>query len=79
VRHRSRIAKLVKSIVPAIRDLDPKLPPGQLLKRAIEANVRWTVNRILESPEGKARIAEGSTKLMGAIYELRTGRVKFLR
>jgi len=79
VRHHSRIAKLVKTIVPSIRDLDPKLPPSQLLKRAIEANVRTMMNRIRQSPEGKASLADGSAKLVGGIYELKTGRVKFLR
>jgi carbonic anhydrase len=79
VRHRSRIAKLVKSITPALQDLDPKKPHDRLLAQAIEANVRWTMNRILNSPEGKARLAEGKTKLVGAIYQMKSGRVKFLR
>jgi carbonic anhydrase len=79
VRHHSRIAKLVESIVPAIRRLNRKLPPQQLLKRAIEANVRWTMKQILQTPEGKARVKEGRLKLVGAIYEIKTGRVRFLK
>jgi carbonic anhydrase len=79
VRHRSRIAKLVKNIVPALRGLNPKLPPDRLLAQAIEANVRGTMSQVLKSPEGKARLAEGRVKLVGAIYELKTGRVRFLR
>ena len=79
VRHRSRIAKLVKNIIPALKGLNAKLPPHKLMAQAVEANVRWTVGHILNTPEGKARIAEGKFKLVGAIYELKTGRVKFLR
>jgi carbonic anhydrase len=79
VRYRSRIAKLVKTIMPALDDLDRKLPPNQLLAQAVEANVRWTMKQILESPEGKARVAEGRLKLVGAIYGIKNGRVKFLR
>ena len=79
VRHRSRIAKLVKNITPAVAKLDPKLPPGRLLDQAVEANVRWTMSQIATSPEGKARMAEGVMKLVGAIYRIKTGQVRFLR
>jgi hypothetical protein len=33
---------------------------------------------VLESPEGRARTAEGDMKLVGAVYDLDTGRVLFL-
>jgi carbonic anhydrase len=79
VRHRSRIAKLVKSITPALGKLDLNLPPSQLLAQAVEANVRWTMDQIFRSPEGKARVREGRVKLVGAIYGLKDGRVRFLK
>lgn len=31
-----------------------------------------------ESPEGGARLTTGAIRLVGAVYELRTGRVRFL-
>jgi len=77
-RHRSRIALLLESIVPALEDLDLTLPPAALLSAAVEANVRWTIREMLETPEGKASAALGRVKLMGAVYELVTGRVRFL-
>ena len=40
--------------------------------------MRWSMRQILETPEGKARAAEGILKLVGAVYELETGRVRFL-
>jgi carbonic anhydrase len=79
VRHHSRIATLVKSITPALATLDARLPPQRLLAQAVEANVRWTMKQILKSPEGKARVAEGRMKLVGAIYVIKTGRVRFVR
>lgn len=79
VKGRSRIQLLVDDILPAIKDLDPGLQPRELLSQAVEMNVRWTVQTILESPEGKARQAEGRMKCIGAIYEIETGRVRFLR
>jgi carbonic anhydrase len=78
VRYRSRIGKLLKNIIPAIDGLNRKLPPSVLLSTAVEANVRWTMKQIRSSPEGKARVKEGRLKLVGAVYELKTGRVRFL-
>jgi carbonic anhydrase len=78
VQHRSRIQILVESILPAIPEVDPRLSQEQQLARAVEANVRWSLRQIRESPEGQARLAEGWMRLVGAIYEIDTGRVRFL-
>jgi len=40
--------------------------------------VRWSMHQLLDTPEGQARMSEGVLKLVGAVYELRTGRVRFL-
>jgi carbonic anhydrase len=77
-RHRSRIALLLKNIVPALDNLDQTLPPAALLSAAVEANVRWTIRELLESPEGQARASVGDVKLVGAVYDIATGRVRFL-
>jgi len=74
----SRIEALLENILPALDGLDASLPPEALLKAAVEANVRWTMRALLESPEAKARASEGVMKLVGAVYELATGRVRFL-
>jgi carbonic anhydrase len=75
---KSRIALLLENIVPALDNLDPTLPPEALLGAAVEANVRWTMRQLRESPEGKARVAQGEVKLVGALYDLAQGRVRFL-
>ncbi|MFO0970223.1 MAG: carbonic anhydrase [Gemmataceae bacterium] len=77
-QHRSRIQVLVDSIVPALSGLDPSLSPSEQLAKAVESNVRWTVSRILATPEGQARRAEGRLKIVGAVYEIESGRVRFL-
>ena len=46
--------------------------------QAVEANVRWNMRQVLETPEGRERQAEGRVKLIGAIYEIETGRMRFL-
>jgi carbonic anhydrase len=78
VTHGSRIETLLENILPALDGLDPALSPEQRLQAAVEANVRWTLRELRESPEGRARIAEGEVKLVGAVYELDSGRVRFL-
>ncbi len=77
-RELSRIQALIDGIIPGLAGLDPQLPPRELASRAVEANVRHTMRQILESPEGQARRAEGRIQLVGAIYEIESGRVRFL-
>jgi carbonic anhydrase len=75
---KTRIALLLESIVPALEGLDASQPEEALLRSGVEANVRHTVQALRETPEGKARMAEGRMKLVGAVYELESGRVRFL-
>jgi len=77
-RQHSRIQLLVECILPALEDLDPQLTPEAMLAQAVEANVRWTMRQILQTPEGQERQVEGRVKLVGAIYEIVTGLVRFL-
>jgi carbonic anhydrase len=77
-RDRSRIEALLASILPALEAVDPGLPPEDQMRAAVEANVRWTMRQIMETPEARARQAEGVMKLVGAVYELATGAVRFL-
>ena len=77
--HKSRIEVLLENILPALDGVDPGLAPGPMLSSAVEANVRWTVRQLRETPEVKAAVAGGTRmQLVGAIYELETGRVRFL-
>ena len=77
-RQGGRIEILLEQIIPALDALDPKASPADLLSSAVEANVRRTVRELLETPEAKARLGEGHMRLIGAVYELDTGRVRFL-
>jgi carbonic anhydrase len=73
-----RIAILLETIRPGLAGVDAGLEPQAQLESAVEANVRWSMHQILETPEARARKAEGVLKLVGAVYELKTGRVRFL-
>jgi len=55
-----------------------RLMEGNARFLAVEANVHWSLQQFLETPEGRARLAEGRLKLVGAVCEIATGRVRWL-
>jgi carbonic anhydrase len=77
-RESSRIARLLENIVPGLRDVPAGLTAAKEMRAAVEANVRWSIFQLRQTPEVQARMIEGEMKLIGAIYELNTGRVRFL-
>jgi carbonic anhydrase len=77
-RERSRIEALLQNILPGLQDVDPRLPENEQMSAAVEANVRWTVSRIMAMPEAQARAKEGVMRLVGAVFEFSTGAVRFL-
>ncbi len=77
-REPARIELLLQSILPCLEHIDENAEPVIQWGRAVEANVRWTMRQIAESPEGRVRAAEGVYRLVGAIFEMATGRVRFL-
>jgi carbonic anhydrase len=77
VKYRSSIHILVKDILPGLPDSDRRLPEDQLLAEAVEANVRWSMHQLMETPGGKKAVKKGA-QLVGAIYEVGSGRVRFL-
>ena len=78
VRERSRIERLLENITPGLENISPDASADDQLQAGVEANVRWSMHQLLETPEAKERKAEGLMKLVGAVYELATGRVRFL-
>ena len=66
----SRIDLLLQRIVPGLENVKD-------LAGAVEANVHWSMRQLRETPEGRARMAEGVLKLVGAIYDIKTGSVRF--
>jgi carbonic anhydrase len=77
-REPARIALLLENILPGLRDIPRGLAPDVEMRTAVEANVRWSMHQLLETPEGKARAAEGTMKLVGAVYQLEDAIVRFL-
>jgi len=74
----SRIDLLLRDILPCLEGINGHANPEIQLAQAVEANVRWTMRQIAESPEGRARAIEGHYRLLGAIFQISSGRVRFL-
>ncbi len=74
----SRISRLLENVLPALDGIDRKLPPLVQLACAVEANVRWSMRQLRDTPEARAALEQGGLRLVGAIYEIATGRVRVL-
>ena len=77
VQLRSRIQILVNNILPGLPEFDAPSSQEEKLASAIEANVRWSMHQLLETPEGQNGLKIG-VKLVGAVYDITTGQVRFL-
>ncbi len=77
VQLRSRIQILVNNILPGLPEFDVQSSQEEKLASAIEANVRWSMHQLLETPEGQNGLKMG-VKLVGAVYDITTGQVRFL-
>jgi|ERR1700744_4003397 len=79
IEHQSRIQILVDNILPGLHEFDPQAAPQERLEQAVEANVRWSMHQLLETPEARRAVQEERAKLVGALYEIASGRVRFLQ
>jgi carbonic anhydrase len=77
-RERSRIEALLQNILPGLHAIDPQASPEEQLRAGVEANVRWAIRQILDTPEARQRQAEGVLQLVGAVADIATGSVRFL-
>ncbi len=72
------VEALAKRIEPGLKGLDRQLVGTARLSAAVEANVRWAEKQLASFPEGKKALEDKAVMLVGAVYELNTGRVRFL-
>lgn len=72
------IVTLINAIKPAVEKAREK-HPSNLLEESIRENVRMQVNQLKNlEPVLAKRVREGSLVIVGAVYDLNTGRVEFL-
>ena len=73
----AELAHLLSVIAPALRDIDPKLPHKEKVMLGVEANVRQSMKR-LTSIQDRINTPEARAIVVGAVYDLDTGRVRIL-
>jgi carbonic anhydrase len=72
------IEALLKLIGPGLQGLPPELQGSARLSAAVEANVRWSMDQLATIPGGRMVLDSGQLTMLGAVYELATGKVRFL-
>ncbi len=73
------IESLLKMITPGLNTVDRSQPREHLISAAVEANVRWSMSQVSDCPEAGKAIKEKRALLVGAVYELESGRVRVVR
>lgn len=72
------IEQLLDGIRPALSDLHPTDNHGELVAEAVEANVRHSVEELSGLAALRSALDAGRIRIVGAVYDLDTGRVRFL-
>ena len=73
------LLSLIKLIEPGLPKTLPKGPEEERVNAAVESNVHWSLKQLRSMPEAKPAIASKRVTLAGAVYELKTGTVRFLK
>ena len=74
-----RIESLLRLIDPGLKDLDWTLAYPTLVGAAVEANVRWSLRQLTGLPAARLAVRQHRCVFAGAVYDLDTGKVRFLR
>jgi carbonic anhydrase len=72
------IEELVGLVKPGLKDLDPKLKGPERLAAAVEANMRSSVRQLTGLMEDFPKQDPKTFRTIGAVYNLETGRVRWL-
>jgi carbonic anhydrase len=73
------IQALLTQIEPALSGLDPKLSQAQRVHQGVEANVRQSVRELQANAELMKPHEGAAPEIVGAVYDLETGKVRFLK
>jgi carbonic anhydrase len=72
------VRDLVESVVPGTWGVPTDLEPAERIKAAVKQNVRRQVERLSRQDVFGPHVREGKLAIVGAYYEIATGRVEFL-
>jgi carbonic anhydrase len=72
------VLHLLEHIEPIFANIDKDLPKAEKVHLAVEANVRLSVKNILSYPGHLEAHRRGEFDVVGAVYDMHTGKVRFL-
>jgi carbonic anhydrase len=72
------IAALVAAIEPGLKGLPADLEGADRVHAAVEANVRWSMRQLAALPESQLALKRKKSSLVGAVYDIAKGTVRFL-
>jgi carbonic anhydrase len=75
----AEVVSLMYRIEPAIAGSSPDMSRQERIDRAIKRNVELAVRRLSRVPDLRRSIAAGRIKIVGAVYDMHTGKVAFLK
>ena len=75
----AEVVSLLYRIEPALAGMPENLPHDQQINHAVGRNVELAVRRLSRVPDLRHRISEGKIKIVGAVYDMHTGKVKMLK
>lgn len=75
----AEVVSLLFQIEPAVTSVPEDLPREQRLALAVKRNVDLAVRRLSFVPHLRKAVQDGHIKIVGAIYDMHTGKVKFLK
>lgn len=75
-REPASIRHLLERLDPAMQNVPSDTTGSKRVAAAVEANVRWTVEKLQTHPDFRDALSEAT--IVGALYELETGRTNFL-
>jgi carbonic anhydrase len=77
-QHAERIQQLVDLIGPGLEGMDATQSAAEQLAKGVEANVRWSMHQITHTPEVQQAREKDNVLIVGAVYDLATGKVRWL-
>ena len=66
------------NVLPGLPEFAPSVSGQDQLALAVQAAVRWSMHQLLETPERNRAVQEGRAKLVGAVFQINPGQVRFL-
>lgn len=74
----AEVVSLLYRIEPAVIGLPADLPREERIDRAVKRNIQLAARRLSRVPDLRRGIREGRLKVVGAYYDMHTGKVSFL-